>query len=350
MEELLISVIIPVYKVEKYLKQCVDSVLNQTYRNLEIILVDDGSPDRCPEICDEYAVKDKRIKVIHKENGGSSSARETGMSRVTGHYVMFVDGDDWIDQETVEKCVFETKKDLELGCILFSYMKETTNSSIPMHIMDETIYLESDEVENKIYRRLYGLLSEELGHPERMETMSSCCMKLYKTEYAKKGKYFDTRHVGSYEDGLFNIYALEGCKKMMYLDIPFYHYRKTENSLTSTFRPRLIQQWGDLFQIIEDIIKEKRLDQSYENALQNRIALSITAIGLNELSNLSNNLFGHLRVIKNYLKQEKYHKAVMQIDIKSMPIAWKVLMISCKLQCASAVYAALVAVKIMKNR
>lgn len=350
MEELLISVIIPVYKVEKYLNQCVDSVLNQTYRNLEIILVDDGSPDRCPEICDEYAMKDKRVQVIHKENGGLSSARKTGMSRVTGNYVMFVDGDDWIDRETVEKCVFETKKDSELGCILFSYMKETTNSSIPMHIMDETIYLESNEVENKIYRRLFGLLSEELGHPERMETMSSCCMKLYKTEYAKKGKYFDTRQVGSYEDGLFNIYALEGCKKMMYLDIPFYHYRKTESSLTSTFRPRLIQQWGNLFQIIEDIIKEKNLGQSYENALQNRIALSITAIGLNELSNLSNNLFGHLRVIKNYLKQEKYHKAVMQINIKSMPMAWKLLMVSSKLQCASAVYTALVAVKIMKNR
>lgn len=98
----LISVIIPIYKVEDYLSRCLDSILNQTYRNLEIILVDDGSPDACPELCDEYAAKDSRVKVIHKSNGGLSDARNAGMKIATGDYISFIDSDDWVSHEFYE--------------------------------------------------------------------------------------------------------------------------------------------------------------------------------------------------------------------------------------------------------
>lgn len=97
-----VSVIVPVYKVENYINKCVDSIIHQTYENLEIILVDDGSPDKCPEICDEYAKKDARIKVIHKVNGGLSDARNAGIDVASGAYLMFVDSDDWIEPEMVE--------------------------------------------------------------------------------------------------------------------------------------------------------------------------------------------------------------------------------------------------------
>lgn len=95
----LISVIVPVYNVEKYLDRCVESIVNQTYTNLEIILVDDGSPDRCPAMCDEWAKRDNRIKVIHKENGGLSDARNAGMRVASGDYIAFVDSDDWIEAQ-----------------------------------------------------------------------------------------------------------------------------------------------------------------------------------------------------------------------------------------------------------
>ena len=97
-----VSIIVPVYNVEKYLRGCVDSVLSQTYKNLEIILVDDGSPDNCPQICDEYVKLDTRVKVIHKENGGLSSARNAGLDEMTGDYVQFVDSDDYIEPEMIE--------------------------------------------------------------------------------------------------------------------------------------------------------------------------------------------------------------------------------------------------------
>lgn len=94
----LISIIVPVYKAEKYLDRCVESIVSQTYTNLEIILIDDGSPDNCPKMCDKWAKKDSRIKVIHKENGGAASARNAGLEAVTGDYIGFVDSDDYIDE------------------------------------------------------------------------------------------------------------------------------------------------------------------------------------------------------------------------------------------------------------
>mgnify|MGYP004604689013 FL=1 len=99
----LISVIVPIYKVEKYLETCVMSLIHQTYENLEIILVDDGSPDKCPEICDAYEKKDDRIRVIHKENGGLSDARNAALEKTTGKYITFVDSDDYVDAEYIEK-------------------------------------------------------------------------------------------------------------------------------------------------------------------------------------------------------------------------------------------------------
>ncbi len=102
MKKDIISVIVPIYNVEKYLNRCIDSIINQTYKNLEIILVDDGSPDNCPKICDEYAKKDDRIKVIHKENGGLSDARNKGIKIASGEYIGFVDSDDYIDEKMYE--------------------------------------------------------------------------------------------------------------------------------------------------------------------------------------------------------------------------------------------------------
>lgn len=103
---LLVSVVVPVYNVERYLRRCIESILIQTYQNLEVILVDDGSPDNCPAICDEYAKEDARVKVIHKMNGGLSDARNIGMRAASGDYLMFVDSDDWLEKNAVE-CLYQ---------------------------------------------------------------------------------------------------------------------------------------------------------------------------------------------------------------------------------------------------
>lgn len=124
----LISVIVPVYKVEEYLPKCIESILNQTYKNIELILVDDGSPDNSPKICDEYASKDKRVKVIHKKNAGVSAARNDGINAASGKFITFVDSDDWIESEMYEK-LYEKQQEKDYDVVMCGFklvMPDTT--------------------------------------------------------------------------------------------------------------------------------------------------------------------------------------------------------------------------------
>ena len=111
MEEKKVSIIVPVYNVEKYLEECVESLLKQTYRNLEILLVDDGSPDHCPQMCDDWARRDSRIRVIHKQNAGSGLARNTGMKNASGEYICFFDSDDYLMPNAIEKAYAKAKNE-----------------------------------------------------------------------------------------------------------------------------------------------------------------------------------------------------------------------------------------------
>lgn len=150
MNKPLISVIVPVYKVEKYLDRCIQSILNQTYANLEVILVDDGSPDKSPQICDEYALKDGRLKVIHKENGGLSSARNAGLDVAKGEYIAFVDSDDWIDNQMYSKLMNVIQvQNSDIACCSFSYVYDNEDSleycpyELPLH-EESVITVESE--------------------------------------------------------------------------------------------------------------------------------------------------------------------------------------------------------------
>lgn len=320
-----VSVIIPVYKVEKYLRQCVDSVLHQTYKNLEVILVDDGSPDQCPQICNEYALSDNRVCVIHQPNGGLSEARKSGIHLATSDYLMIVDGDDWLENTAIEQCVKAVCDHDHVDCVIFSYVREYPQRSLIAHVLDESAYFGREEAEDRIHRRLFGLVDDEFRHPERLEGIGSCCMKLYRADIARKGRFFDTKEVGSSEDTLFNIFALYDCQNVVYIDEPLYHYRKAGNSITSTFRPTLIHQWNRLFDIMEESLSSMKVSERYRQALDGRIALSILGIGTNEMGNRESSFFQKVKLIRKYISSERYQHAVRSIRLKPMPLPWKAL-------------------------
>ena len=159
---MLFSVIVPVYKVEKYLSGCIESVLNQTFSDFELILVDDGSPDRCPEICDNYKEKDERIKVVHKTNGGLASARRAGIREAQGEYVFNLDSDDLIENDTLE-CAYKIIKDTNCDIVSFSYrwVKNGNTVNITNDGLDEGLYTGRD-IEKFIYPRL--LMDKNMNH------------------------------------------------------------------------------------------------------------------------------------------------------------------------------------------
>lgn len=172
-----VSVIIPVYKVEKYLKRCIESVVNQSYKNIEIILVNDGSPDKCGEICDSYARIDSRIKVIHKENGGLSSARNAGLDIASGEYIMFVDSDDWIEENSLEKLDKYMNMSYDIINFKFSFVKEGSKNIIELqsdikesYECDLISYIDklfSGELDFFIWNKLYKKdLFNEVKFPE----------------------------------------------------------------------------------------------------------------------------------------------------------------------------------------
>lgn len=133
MEEPLISVIVPVYNVELYIQTCLDSIIGQTYKNLEIFLIDDGSSDRSGAICDEYAMKDSRIKAMHKENSGVSAARNLGLKHATGDWVLFVDADDWIDPKHIKR-LLEPAQNGQVDCVICGYVEEYPHTAFVRHI------------------------------------------------------------------------------------------------------------------------------------------------------------------------------------------------------------------------
>lgn len=151
-EKCLISIIVPIYNVEKYLDRCVESIVNQSYKNLEIILVDDGSPDNCPKMCDEWAKKDKRIRVIHKENGGVSSARNIGISQSSGDYVTFCDGDDIYTDKfsfVIENYVVNDKETQIFSCGITKNGKDIscfTEKSINCKKFEDFLYFVKNDV------------------------------------------------------------------------------------------------------------------------------------------------------------------------------------------------------------
>ena len=220
-----VSVIVPVYRAEDYLQQCVESILTQTYSNLEAVLVDDGSPDKCPILCDIFAEADVRVQVIHKKNEGAALARKAGLEAATGEYVLFIDCDDWLEANTISDCLDIAHRD-NAYCVMFGYVREYPQKSIHNPLFPQGFSCDLAQSEKCVHRRIVGPVGKELCEPQRVDNLSSFCMRLMKTEIARKGIFISERIVGTSEDTIFNLYALDGCK-ISYINKCFYHYRKS---------------------------------------------------------------------------------------------------------------------------
>ena len=249
-----ISIIVPVYKVENELDRCVQSLMKQTYKNIEIILVDDGSPDQCPKLCEQYAKEDERIHVIHKKNGGLSDARNVGLKSATGEYVLYIDSDDYIDLDSCERFLKATEQQ-NVDIVVGSAVMEKSDGSSEQMLHTATpagiIYDASEFIEKSI---------------KAYQWYAPACFNMYRRNFLLQNELFFK--VGIYfEDMQMLPRVFLAAKKIACIDGVFYHYVVRENSIMTApkdekKRKNAIQnlrEWKTQFNRVKDMELQKCL-------------------------------------------------------------------------------------------
>lgn len=237
-----VSIIIPVYNSEQYLRECLDSVIAQSLKEIEIICVDDGSTDNCPQILEEYANKDFRIMVLHEKNSGSAAARKKGISLASGEYVGFVDSDDWIDQEMYEK-LYSYAVEGGVEFVSSGYIKEGNYTTIQYDNVEEGIY-RKEEIHKLRNNAIYNMQTKALG------MSGSMCCKLYKADLLKKLKDEMPEGMAFSEDKMCNLLYVLNCNSAHVIKQAFYHYRMQKDSVVHTPRVDYLMHVDKVYQFL----------------------------------------------------------------------------------------------------
>lgn len=248
-----VSIIVPIYNVAAYLQRCMDSLLNQTLRDIEIILVDDGSPDNCPQMCDEYAKQDNRIKVIHKKNEGLGYARNTGLEATCGEFIAFIDSDDYVDlamYETLYNKAIENQSD-----VVFCGMQRRCKDGMifPRRDVEQETIFQGDDV---------LMLAKEVvacapGTPKERHFMMSVWHSIYKASIIKeKNLHFVSERVYTSEDLPFQVDFFKSAQKVIYIPNIFYNYCENKTSLTATFNINKIYRTIKLYNLLNKKLAE----------------------------------------------------------------------------------------------
>lgn len=351
MEKDLVSIIIPVYNAEKYLPTCLESIINQTYKNIEIICVNDGSVDTSDEILNDFSKQDSRIKVIQQTNKGASEARNTAIDAASGEFLMFVDADDFITLDACEIAV-TTAQQNNADLVFWSYLRDFGDHTKEKHFFwEDGKIFETEEVKSQLHRRLCGLLNEEIAHPDYLNSFEPIWNKLYRLDYIKNNniRFVDIKKISTSEDGIFNLYVFEYVKRAVYIKKCLYKYTKTnDGSLTSKYKPNLFSQWQNLFELIKTYIDEHNLSNDYYDALDNRIALSLIGLGLN-IVNSDSSLIKNVNLISQILNSPIYIRAYQKLKYKYLPLHWRIFFLFAKFKFSFGVFMMLKVIKYLKN-
>lgn len=294
----LVSVIVPVYNVEPYLPRCIDSILSQTYSDFELLLIDDGSSDNSGRICDEYAEKDGRIRVFHKENGGVCSARNVGLDNANGKWFFLFDSDDMVSPLLMEHCMKAVSEN-ELDCFIYGYQTVAPDASGPVICGGPEPEMEYMDAESALRTALIGSKFRML-----------CCNKIYSRHLWEGIRFPVGRKYG--DDTAVTYRLLDKCRKIGYQNIPFYCYRMNpESALHKSFTKDNFQLF-DAYDELLDFIRTRR------NSLM-KIAYYSYAIRIfDTLPRIvkSENAQNYTEILSSYTKGKTVHFMFSPITIK----------------------------------
>ena len=309
-----ISLVIPVYNVEKYINQCMDSIINQTLNDIQIICVDDGSLDNCPQILDDYAKKDNRITVIHQKNAGVSAARNAGIKIATGEYIIFPDSDDWMELDALEN-LWKEAEQTDADIVYGDWVEEHIDKYEYIDCFPESFYTDDEKTikvmqcavncnsKLKISRPEFSWIGYVGGAPWR---------GIIKTSIIKNnGIFFDPYVKGLGDDVLFSLHVYEYIKSIAYIKRLTYHWRSTELSYTNGYKSDLIEIYSRIIEkmqkFIVDYEKDDRFIKSYYSKVMLYFLKSMPRYFKNSMN--SKNARDRFLEMKKLLETEPYKTA-----------------------------------------
>ena len=314
MNNILVSIIVPVYKVpEQYLRQCIESCINQTMRGIEIILVDDGSPDDCGKICDEYAQQDERVKVIHKENGGLVSARNAGFDAIQGEWHMYIDGDDWIDLDTCESIFKVLNKYDNVDVVFWKVVQDLNGVTIKGKWEwpcpdKEHIYIDNECHELARHTMIYK------------SGLTTAYAKLINTKWAKQNLIKHDSRLRQGEEGVeFSLRLFYKAETALFINGYWNHYRFTEGSITKQINEKNTEYMTDCFKVMEEDIESFENKHEVRRMLYQRVVYGLIAMAMstyfhpNNPDSLKTKIYKFKSVIKSYsLYKESISKTPLE--------------------------------------
>lgn len=330
-----ISVIIPIYNVEKYLNRCVDSVLDQTLTDIEVILVDDGSPDRCGIICDEYKENDGRVKVVHKKNGGLSSARNAGLEIAEGEYTFFLDSDDWLEKDGLER-LYKKAAETNVDFVRFRPYKANWpnlpelapySDGAPCEL--RAGYYNRADIEREVLNRVLTTDSMTLG------PTVSACMALYKSSFLKENNLRFDEEVKNSEDVIFSAQVAYCAASFYYIEeAGIYCYFYNEASISKGFKPDRFEKLKNLSYACEKLFEGK--DNGF---FDKQLAVLRWYIVLNCISERDKlpTFKEKRRHCLNIAKDKFTKEAKLKTSELNVPLKMKLLMICVKLRLATVI-------------
>jgi len=333
----LISVIIPSYNIEKYLGKCLDSLIIQTYQYIEIIIVNDGSTDGTLNVAKKYQNSDSRIKIVNQKNKGLSGARHSGLNVANGKWIIFVDGDDWLDIECFNIC--SKYFDDNIDIVMFPYIREYKNTHLKVEVFNEDyIEFNKSEIKSVLIRRLTGPIENELKRPNRLEDLNPVWNKIYRRNIIDECNFVDTKKAGT-EDLLFNLTVFSAACKVIFTKETYYHYNKeNSSSLTRKYNENLFNGFKYQYNCIKEYLKKESLENEiYLQALNNRIVINTIALSRNiVISNLKRN--EKIQKLKELLEDDIYKNAFDSFEFERVGKLWKIFFWCCKVKAVILLY------------
>ena len=312
-----ISIVVPIYNAEEFLEKCVESLINQTCDDIEILLINDGSTDRSLEICEKFSQQDKRIKIFNQSNQGVSQSRNTGLQNAKSELITFVDADDWIEDTF---CEMAQENYLRLAYDILS--------------VDAFIIHGNNRKKNEFYRYEFDELSSEIKEDLILQTINkdsanykpefkvigTTWAKIYRTEFLKNNNLLFNKELTRAEDHVFLLNCLSFNPNVRYIKKSLYNYRRQEQSTVNKYTPNVYRKFQKTIAILNELCIIKEGNKNIKNAVNARVIMNISSILANDSLHKDNNdsLKSRINSFREVMKEEPFKYAIQNVNLTNL--------------------------------